>query len=1042
MATDRTRIKGLTVEIGGDASDLDKELKTIEKQSKKSNNELREINELLKLDPTNTDLLAQKQKVLASAIEGASKKLETLKAAEKSAREQFEKGDIGEEQFRALQRETIRAENQLHKLEQKLADTEQAAKDLTRPTDDAADAVRDTGDAAGSAAKQTDDLADSLDDLKGKYQDARDAAKDAASDLGKIGAVGIAAGTAVVVPAAGKEDVLASMQAGSGATAAQMVFYEKSMDTLYSEGYGEDLDDIAATMATIRQLSNETRADALTNITRDAIMLRDTFGYEAQDAMKASKMLVDQFGLSYDSAFNLIAQATQKGLNRSGDLLDIINEYSVHFKGLGYDAESMLNVIESGSQNGAFSLDKIGDATKELGIRLRDTSDTTTDAYSRLLLDADEYRKRIAAGGEAARAASTEVITALLMVDDQVAQNEIGVALFGSMWEDLGKEAISSLTGVNGTMDITKDTMGEIRDIKYSTTSNEWKKLGRTLQTEFIIPMGEKALPTAKKLVSFLKTNLDSIIPIIKKITTLGASMYTGMKLGQMVGAVSKLVKTYKDLKTAAAAASSVMAATPWGAIGAAIGIVVGAVVNLARAEEEAEQAAREHLRELKAAADEQTAAYKESAKAAMDAAAVRRDTADAINDEYDKYEALVHELEDLVDAEGNVLKGNEDRVEFIRGTLSEAMGEEILLVDGQIQKYRDLKNTIADVLALKRGEAMASKMAGDYDSAVESLPNLQLEYEQANDKIREYEEKKSDEAELQREYDQHLMQMPELTSNNRAYLVTMKNEMEEWHSKRQEYLDKFKSYDEWFAEVGDVYANAQAARTAYDAAGATIDLYEDLTTALYSGSTDQILEATEKMATGMMTFAQGAAYTSLYEQATELYQAHADAVKMSGNKGSTYQQGQLSEMQELAETAIYEAYMAAQAQGAPQQILQSLQEMMDADKLLNQVAIERINSFSDSAAGRLIESFDRTSEAQAERLASKYEGSIVFNTTVAAEIIKDAVERSAQKNEEGLGRVQRAINEKEFSASVSVSTSALDIAMGRNAALVERGVF
>lgn len=1034
MATDRTRIKGLTVEIGGDASDLDKELKTIEKQSKKSNDELREINELLKLDPNNTELLAQKQKVLASAIEGASKKLETLKTAEKSAREQFEKGDIGEEQFRALQRETIRAENQLHKLEQKLADAEQAANDLTRSADDAADTVRDTGDAAGSAAKQTDDLADSLDDLKGKYRDARDAAKDAASDLGKIGAMGIAAGTAVVIPATGKEDALASMQAGSGATAAQMVSYEKSMDTLYSEGYGEDLDDIAATMATIRQLSNETRADALTNITRGAITLRDTFGYEAQDAMKASKMLVDQFGLSYDSAFNLIAQATQKGLNRSGDLLDIINEYSVHFKGLGYDAESMLNVIESGSQNGAFSLDKIGDATKELGIRLRDTSDTTTDAYSRLLLDADEYRQRIASGGEAARAASTEVITALLMVDDQVAQNEIGVALFGTMWEDLGRDAISSLAGVNGTMDMTKDTMGEIRDIKYSTTSNEWKKLGRALQTEFIIPMGEKALPTAKKFVSFLTTNLDDIIPIIKKITTLGASMYTGMKLGQMVGAVYKLVKTYKDLKTAAAAASSVMAATPWGAIGAAIGIVVGAVVNLARAEEEAEQAAREHLRELKAAADEQTAAYKESAKAAMDAAAVRRDTADAINDEYDKYEDLVRELDNLVDAEGRVLDGNEDRVEFIRGTLSDAMGEEILLVDGQIQKYRDLKNTIADVLALKRGEAMASKMEGDYDSAVESLPNLQLEYEQANDKIREYEEMKAAEARLQRDYGRHMM----LNPGNDASL----EEIDEWNRSHAEYLTAINSFKEWFTGVGDVYANAQAARTAYDAAGATIDLYEDLTTALYSGSTDQILEATEKMATGMMTFAQGAAYTSLYEQATELYQAHADAVKMSGNKGSTYQQGQLSEMRELAETAIYEAYMAAQAQGAPQQILQSLQEMMDADKLMNQVAIERINSFSDSAAGRLIESFGRTSETQAELLASQYDNSIVLSATTVAAIIKDAVERSAQQNAEGLSRVQRAINEKEFSASVSVSTSALDVAMGRNAALVERGVF
>ncbi|MBP3413173.1 MAG: phage tail tape measure protein [Oscillospiraceae bacterium] len=1033
MATDRSQIKGLTVEIGGDASDLDKELKSIEKQSRKSNEELRDINNLLKLDPKSTELLAQKQAALASAIEGASKKLETLKAAEKSARDQLERGDIGQEQFRALQRETIRAENQLHKLEKQLADTEQAAKDVTQSADDAAGAVRDAGNAADTAAQKTGDLADSLDDLKGKYQDAKEAAKDAVSDLGKIGAAGIAAGAAVLVPASGKEDALASIQAGSGASASEMVLYEKGIDDIYGEGFGEDLDDIANTMATIKQLSGETRSDALNDLTKDAIALRDTFGYETQESMRTSKMLVDQFGLSYKASFNLIAQATQKGLNRNGDLLDILNEYSVHFKGLGYDAEGMLGVLKSGAASGAFSLDKVGDAAKELKIRLLDTADSNTEALARLGFDAEEFRKRIAAGGPAAQQASSEVINALLLMDNQVAQNEIGVALFGTMWEDLGVDAIASLANVNTSMDSTKDTMQEIRDIKYGTTSNEWKKLGRTVQTELITPMGEKLLPTAKKFCSYLSQNLDSLIPTIKKVATTAASIYVGMKAAQMAGAVVKLVQAFKALKTATLASNAAMAATPWGAIGAAIGLVVGSVISLASAEREAEEAAREHLRELKAAAEEQTAVYRDSAQAAFDAAAARRDTAGAINDEYDSYGKLMDELENLVDAEGNVLKGNEERVDFIRGVLSDAIGEEIELVDGQIQKYQDLKNTIADTLALKRGEAMAAKLEGDYNEAKDTLSEKQAAYERANSMIPEYEQKMQEYANLQRQYADHLAVTFDGSEEGPSWEV-------EWSEMAEQMEADIAEAKAWFAEAGDVYANQRYTRAEYDAARASIDLYEDLTEAIYGGSTEQILAATKAMETGMATFSQGAAYTTLYDQAVELYQAHSDAVKMSQNKGSTYQQSQLSEMQALAEKAVYEAYMAAQAQGAPQQILQSLGKMMDKNELMSQVGLERIQSFSDTAAGTLIEAYDRSSELAAEGLISSISQSSLATASTMTDAIWKSSEAASQKMQEGLGQVQKAINNKELVAVVRISPGDFDTYLGVKSAHAARG--
>ena len=87
MATNR--IKGLTVEIGGDTTKLGEALKNVEAKSRSLSSELGSINKLLKLDPTNTDLLAQKQQVLAEAISSTREKLDTLKAAEQQVQEQF-----------------------------------------------------------------------------------------------------------------------------------------------------------------------------------------------------------------------------------------------------------------------------------------------------------------------------------------------------------------------------------------------------------------------------------------------------------------------------------------------------------------------------------------------------------------------------------------------------------------------------------------------------------------------------------------------------------------------------------------------------------------------------------------------------------------------------------------------------------------------------------------------------------------------------------------------------------------------------------------
>lgn len=127
-------IKGLTIAIDGEVTGLNKALSGVNAKSRDLQKELRDVEKLLKLDPENTDLLAQRQKILAESVENTSEKLKQLKDAEKQVQKQFEKGEVSEEQYRALQREVIRTEQSLGRLESQASETNEEIQDVSEST--------------------------------------------------------------------------------------------------------------------------------------------------------------------------------------------------------------------------------------------------------------------------------------------------------------------------------------------------------------------------------------------------------------------------------------------------------------------------------------------------------------------------------------------------------------------------------------------------------------------------------------------------------------------------------------------------------------------------------------------------------------------------------------------------------------------------------------------------------------------------------------------------------------------------------------------
>lgn len=167
------KIKGLTVEIGGDTTNLGKALDSVKKDSTALQKELGQVNKLLKFDPENTELLAQKQKILADSIEKTKEKLALLKNAEAQVQAQFAKGEISEAQYRDFQREIIATEGKLKTYQKAAADT--------------ADQVRNLGKAAGDAGDGLDDEGKNAKEAKDKTDDFGKAAKDAEKDGKSLG---------------------------------------------------------------------------------------------------------------------------------------------------------------------------------------------------------------------------------------------------------------------------------------------------------------------------------------------------------------------------------------------------------------------------------------------------------------------------------------------------------------------------------------------------------------------------------------------------------------------------------------------------------------------------------------------------------------------------------------------------------------------------------------------------------------------------------------------------------------------------------------
>ncbi len=426
-----------------------------------------------------------------------------------------------------------------------------------------------------------------------------------------FGAVSIGAG---IKSFADYDTAIRQTAASTGTSLKDMKQLKNVIKDVYGSNYGESWEDVGSSVATVQKYLDST-GKSIEEATKSALALRDTFGIDVTESMRSVDALMKNFGISSKEAFNLIGQGAQQNLDFSGELVDSINEYSSQVKKLGLSAEDMFGIFASGAENGAWNVDKIGDALKEFSIRSIDGSKTTQEGFTAIGKNANEMAQKFAVGGETARNAFFETIQGLKQMDDAVAQDAAGVALFGTMWEDLGKDVVLNMDKMGGAFDKNKQTMLEINKIKYSSFSKAVTGIGRQLSVAFI-DIGERILPYLNQLANWLNVklpqavkifsnsiNIDAIVNHIKNVFHILSSVFSFLKnhLQEVKAVVVGLATAFIALKTTTVAGKALKAinkegnitklvmntlkksllANPFILVAAAMGVLVGAIVLL-----------------------------------------------------------------------------------------------------------------------------------------------------------------------------------------------------------------------------------------------------------------------------------------------------------------------------------------------------------------------------------------------------------------------------------------------------------------------------
>jgi len=392
-------------------------------------------------------------------------------------------------------------------------------------------------------------------------------------DVGEKMSIGITApivagGAALLKGAIDAEVATGKLQASLGLTAKEAENLGGVAQDVWKNGFGENIDEANQAIVSVRKNIGDLSKDDLQKVTEGAMTIADVFGQDVNEVTAAAGVAMKNFGISGQKALDIITAGFQQGGDYSGELLDTIREYSPQFASLGLSVDQAMGMLVAGAQAGAWNLDKVGDAMKEFNIRAQDGSKTTAEGFTMLGLNADKMGTSIAAGGKNAQQAFMATITALANMKDPLLQNQAGVALFGTQWEDLrGKVVTAMADGVTGI----KNFQGATAEAAKAAYDNNPGLILTMAMRELQAAIGPALLPLADIIKNTIAPAVKSLAEGFKNLSPAGQKII--LVIAGIAAVIGPLLVVFGMLSTAI---SSIIAFLP--GLGAAFAVLTGPI--------------------------------------------------------------------------------------------------------------------------------------------------------------------------------------------------------------------------------------------------------------------------------------------------------------------------------------------------------------------------------------------------------------------------------------------------------------------------------
>lgn len=684
------KIKGITIQYEGDTVKLEKALANVESGGRKAKAEMSEVNRALKEAPDSAVLWQQKQELLNKALDSSKDKLKLLEDAQEEVTRQFEKGDIGEEQYRAFERELEKARAETEKL----------------------------GDQAEDASKRIDELGGEAGKTSGDLDKMGNTAENSAEGFTVL------KGAVAQLAADGFEKLMSSAKEAweeidegydtiikkTGATGQSLEELQSVADSVFG-ALPVEMSDTGAAVGEINTRFAAT-GDELESLTAYFLKYAEVNDTQVAGSVRNVSGVMKAFQEDTKNTGRVLDTLTDVGQRTGKDLSSLESELlsnSATFKELGLDIRQSAELL------GQFEANGIDTSTAIKGLQ--------------------KAQQEATADGKTMTEALGETIERIKGAKDETDALQIATDLFGKKGAAAMTQAIReqrfSLDDLTAGYDDMRDVVSETFEATQDAPDKAKVALNN-LKLE-LAQLGEAVLPKIEKLVSKGVENLPKIektvsdmLPLIKGVGAAYASWKIASTALKGAEAVKGLATAMKTADGAQKLLNSSMLANPAVAVTAAIvglTVAIGALVVAQKEETDISAEVAEQFRAEQEAAD---AAREEIKKMKDDF----NDRARDIENESKRTEDLWKELDSLADASGRVKDADKKRAEYILGELNSALGTEYTMTGNQIENYKTLASEIDKVIEKKKAQALVDQYMAMNSAMMRQNAEAQANYE------------------------------------------------------------------------------------------------------------------------------------------------------------------------------------------------------------------------------------------------------------------------------------------------------------------------